>query len=177
MSALEFIARIKLASLRYWIERHKRNKRSRYIALALVANIVGYTLVYMLTLKGVGKWWANESVSKAMAPVGLTLNTLALTGRFKPTFGQAAKWTAWWVPSAIAGAYCTGFVVSNFEELGSLGCRAAAGVMIFPVDYGVKRFIIYYNTSLREKKEARNRFESSKTTSSEHVMRWRTGSA
>ena len=165
----------KLASLFSFIkERLKYNRRWRFIAFALAANVIGYTLVYILTSKGVGKWWANESVSKSMAPVGLALNTLALTGRVKPTFGQAAKWTAWWVPSAFAGAACTGFVVSTFE-LGSLECRAVAGAMMFPLDYSVKRCVVYYKANFREEREVRNRVEMSKAAASGNWLRVKIG--
>jgi hypothetical protein len=122
----------------FWHE----SKTFRYVTLSLAANLVGYSLVYVLTLKGVGKWWANESVSKGMAPAGLALNSLALTGRIKPTFGQVTKWTIYWFPSALVGAVCMGFVIAKFG-LGSLESRAVAGLMMFPFDYTIKRFVIF----------------------------------
>ena len=133
----------KLAILPSWLWRlWRQNKTFRYAVLALPANVVGYSLVYVLTSRGIGKWWANESVSKGMAPVGLALNTLALTGKLRPSFGQATKWTAYWLPSALVGAVCMGFVVAKFG-LGSLQSRAVAGMMMFPFDYAVKRFIVF----------------------------------
>lgn len=134
----------KFASLSGWFRRLRHDKQlQRFVAFSLAANVVGYSLVFVLTSRGVmGTWMANESVSKAMAPTGLFLNTLALTGRLKPTLGQATKWTAWWVPSAFIGAICMGLVVAKFG-LGSLESRAVAGVMMFPFDYGVKRFFIF----------------------------------
>src|SRR5579862_7554047 len=120
--------------LRQFMQRLMGDKTFRFFALSMLSAGIGFALVYLLTLKGVGKWRANESVSKAMAPLGLILNTLALTGKWRPTRAQLAKWAAWWVPSALAGAACTGLVVTNFE-LGSLECRLVAGAMMFPVDY------------------------------------------
>jgi len=165
----------KLASLPLFIrERLRSNRRWRFIAFALAANVVGYSLVYILHSKGVSKWWANESVSKSMAPVGLALNTLALTGRIKPTAGQAAKWTAWWVPSAMVGAACTGLVVSTLE-LGTLECRAVAGAMMFPLDYSVKRCIVYYKANFREERDVLNRVEMSKAVATGNWLRLKIG--
>jgi hypothetical protein len=164
----------KFASLFLFVrERLKTNRRWRFIAFALAANVIGYTLVFILHSRGVSKWWANESVSKGMAPVGLMLNTLALTGRIKPTYGQAAKWTAWWVPSALVGAACTGWVVSTME-LGTLECRALAGAIMFPVDYSVKRFIVYYKTTLEER-AVRNQIEMSKAEATGNWLRLKIG--
>jgi len=93
--------------------------------------------------KGVmGKYWANESVSKGMAPIGLALNTLALTGRLFPTRGELTKWTGWYIPTALFGMACTGLVVMKFG-LGSLETRAVSGSMLFPFDYTAKRFFIF----------------------------------
>lgn len=133
----------KLASLPGWTWRFwQRNKTFRYVVLSLAANAMGYSLVFILTSRGVGKWWANESVSKSMAPVGLLLNTLALTGKLRPSVRQATKWTAYWLPSALASAVCMGFVIAKFG-LGSLESRAVAGMMMFPFDYTIKRLIIF----------------------------------
>jgi hypothetical protein len=144
MQALMQIAPNKLASLHFWRwELWYDKKLRRYVIFSLVANVIGYSLVYILTAQGgMGKWWANESVSKGMAPMGLALNTLALTGKIRPTFGQATKWTAYWIPSALVGAICMGFVIAKFG-LGSLESRAVAGMMMFPFDYTVKRFIVF----------------------------------
>lgn len=169
------IAYGKLASLfRFIREKLRENPRWRFIAFAGAANVFGYTLVYVLHRNGVSKWWANESVSKGMAPVGLMLNTLALTGRVKPTYGQAAKWTAWWVPSAMAGAACTGLVVSTLEW-GTLECRAVAGAMMFPLDYSVKRIIVYCKATINEEREVRNSIEMNKAVASGNWLRLKIG--
>jgi hypothetical protein len=147
MSSYEYamrVARFKFESLPWFRRQWHENKTLRYATLALAANIVGYTLVHILTQKGVGNWVANETVSKGMAPVGLAMNTLALTGRYRPTLRQAIKWAAYWAPSAIVGAACMGLVVAKFG-LGSLESRAVAGLMMFPLDYSIKRFVIFAN--------------------------------
>ena len=142
----------KLASLpRYLGEQAKDVKFRRYMLLALMANGLGLFLVHTLTSKGVmGNWAANESVSKGMAPIGLLLNTLALTGRVKPTYEQTARWVSYWVPSATAGAACMGIVVGTLE-LGSLESRLLAGGLMFPIDYSVKRFIVYTERARKER--------------------------
>lgn len=118
-----------------------QDKKLRFALFALLSSIVGYALVLFLTQKGVGKWRANESVSKSMAPIGLALNTLALTGKLRPTRGQAVKWVLWWLPSAIASAFWMKYVSGS--DLNGLECRAVAGATMFPIDYLVKRFIVY----------------------------------
>jgi len=158
--------------LRRLVRRLVDDKRFRFTALSLLSAAIGYALVYMLTLKGVGKWRANESVSKGMAPVGLALNTLALTGRWRPTRGQLAKWTAWWAPSALAGAVCTSLVVANFE-LGSLECRLVAGALMFPVDYTVKRFIVYSKARVIEELLARQRLDEVKAAATTRLWPFR----
>ena len=118
-------------------------KLRRNILFSLACNGVGYTAVYLLVSQGVmGSWWANTTVSKSMAPVWLAINTLALTGRVLPTRAQTAKWVAYWVPSAMAGAVVLAIVIAHFG-LDSLQARAVVGLMLFPFDHLVKRFIIF----------------------------------
>ena len=125
-------------------------KLRRHVMFSLAVNAVAYTAVYSLVSQGVlGNWSANTAVSKAMAPVWLGINTLALTGRLIPTRGQAAKWLAYWVPSAVLGAIFLAFVIANFG-LDSLEARVAVGVALFPVDHVVKRFIIFANGFFRK---------------------------
>jgi hypothetical protein len=137
-----YAVRARLAILLFWRWQFWHSKTGRYVMYSVAANIVGYSLVLILTSKGVGKWWANESVSKGMAPAGLMLNTLALTGRFRPSSGQATKWILYWLPSALVGSLCMALVVTKFG-LDSLQSRAVAGMMMFPFDYTVKRFIVF----------------------------------
>jgi hypothetical protein len=118
-------------------------KLRRFIIYSLSLDAIGYTAVYLLVSHGVlSTWWANTTVSKGMAPTGLALNTLALTGRLWPNRYQTAKWLAYWVPSALAGMICLAFVVTHFG-LESIQARAVAGAMLFPFDYLVKRFIVF----------------------------------
>jgi hypothetical protein len=74
----------------------------------------------------------------------------------------------------MAGAACTGIVVSTLE-LGPLECRAVAGAMMFPLDYSVKRFIVYYKATFREEREVRNRIEMSKAVATGNWLRWKIG--
>lgn len=147
MSAQVIAMRTKLVSLPGWMWRLWQKKLVRFIVLSLAADVVGYSLVYWLTSRGImGNLLANEFVSKVMAPLGLFLNTYALAGRLWPKLSEFTKWLVYWFPSASLGAMCTTFVVLNFD-FGSLETRAAAGLMMFPLDYTMKRFIIFARQS------------------------------
>lgn len=143
MSAQVYAMRLKLVGLPGWLWRLWQKKLVRFIVLSLAADAVGYSFVYWLTSRGImGNLPANELVSKVMAPLGLFLNTYALTGRLRPKLSEFTKWVIYWFPSAALGALCTTFVVLN-SDLGSLKTRAAAGLMMFPLDYTMKRCIIF----------------------------------
>ncbi|MBI2009310.1 hypothetical protein HYS84_02770 [Candidatus Saccharibacteria bacterium] len=127
------------APKRLWSDKKLR----RHALFGLGINAVAYATVYLLVSSGtMESWWANTTVSKGAAPVWLTINTLALTGRVIPTRAETAKWVACWLPSAMAGAVFLALVITHFG-LGSLEARAAVGVALFPFDHLVKRFIIF----------------------------------
>jgi hypothetical protein len=50
-----------------------------------------------------------------------------------------------------------------------------AGAMMFPLDYSVKRFIVYYKATFREEREVRNRIEMSKAVATGNWLRWKIG--
>jgi hypothetical protein len=115
----------------------------RVALFSLAVDVVAYTSVYFLVSNGVlGTWWANTTVSKGAAPFCLWLNTLAITGRMWPTKTQAVKWVAWWLPSASVGTIFLTLVVTH-TDLQNIEARAVVGLLLFPIDYLVKRFIVF----------------------------------
>jgi hypothetical protein len=114
----------------------------RFATFNFTTCIIGYVAVGVLMSQGVaGSYWANTFVSKGMAPAGLLADTKALTGRFRPTSAQVAKWVAYWLPSALMGMVVLGIVVAFGIE--GLKARAATGLVLFPLGYVVKRFVVF----------------------------------
>jgi hypothetical protein len=65
-------------------------------------------------------------------------------------------------------------VVSAFD-LSSLECRAVAGAMMFPLDYSVKRFIVYTKETMEEGAAARLRLEACKAVAATRHLLIRIG--
>ncbi|MBI4033709.1 hypothetical protein HY379_01790 [Candidatus Saccharibacteria bacterium] len=125
-------------------------KLRNHIKYSLVLNVMAYTAVVVLVSSGtMSNWWANTTVSKSMIPVWLVVNTLVLTGRRRPTRGEFVKWLAYYVPSAFVGAIFLAYVIAHFG-LNSIEARAVVGVMLFPLDHIVKRFVIFANGFFRK---------------------------
>lgn len=126
---------------RLW-QKLKQDKKVRYSATALLADAIGYALVYFLHNHGVGSIRANEYVSKGMAPTGLVLNTWALTGRWWPTRAQAWSWFVYWLPSSARNTAYTIWLVTTFD-VGGVWVRGIVALTFFLVDYAAKRWIIF----------------------------------
>jgi len=124
-------------------ERFRYDRKLRFALLALLMDVVGYAAVFVLIRQGVmGTLAANITVSKVMAPAGLFMNTFALTGHWVPSRRQASDWFSYWLPSSsVNSAYLTLWVTVVGVE--GISARAVAGLTIFPLDYLVKRYIIF----------------------------------
>lgn len=114
----------------------------RYWALALLADAVGYSLVIVLGAHGVGALRANTGVSVAMAPVGLALNSWALTGRFWPGWGRTGSWFVYWLPTSARNTIYMAWLIATFG-LSGVEPRASVAVTFFLLDYAAKRWIIF----------------------------------
>ena len=114
-----------------------------YVTYVLAADALGCALVYILMHQtSMNTYWANFTVSKGMAPVGMMLNSLALTGRLIPNRHHATKWFNCWLPSTLTTSIYLGLWVSLTNVQG-VSARLVVGLTFFPVDFVLKRYFVF----------------------------------
>lgn len=127
---------------RLWELVRKHEKLLLYTGLVLITDAVSYSLVFILNAHGVETIRANTSVSIGLAPVGLALNSWALTGRFWPGWGRTGTWFAYWWPTSTRNTIYMMWLVATFG-LSGVWPRACVALTFGLLDYAAKRWIIF----------------------------------
>ena len=120
----------------------RRRKFLLFTAAALMEDVIGLALVFLVSHHGVAAVRSNLCVSVCMTPVGLCLNSWVLTGRWRPSIGQALSWYTYWLPTSTRNTYYAMWLVATFSTSG-VRTRLIVGLTFFLLDYATKRWVIF----------------------------------